>query len=109
MSETTRNQAVEFAQDFEDPSILVDASGIEDDTVHSAAVAQGFVAKKMWAGTARVGTSSTPVTHGLRSLPSFVSVVPSDDARVWVEGIGPDTIMLRASSMVTVRIYLASQ
>ena len=55
--------------------------------------------------TATIGTTSTPVAHGLSDVPTAIRVLPRADARVW-RSADPDKthIFLAASTSVDVDI-----
>lgn len=49
-----------------------------------------------------VGTTSTPIAHGLSTAPRMVLVCPQADARVWRSATPDSTLVyLRASASVT--------
>lgn len=60
--------------------------------------ALGVVATGLLVRDVSVGTSDTPLAHGLRSAPAAVFAMPHSDARVWRVSVDSSVVVLRASS-----------
>jgi hypothetical protein len=54
-----------------------------------------------------IGTSSTPIAHGLTAQPRFVMAFPQSDARVWRSAVSDDRrVWLQASSATTADVLV---